>query len=348
MTADSKHPPVLDESDYSITVVVVAFNRRHFLLEAVRSVLSQTLPRSEFEVLVIKNFLDQKIDQYLADRGVRSILFGSVVYGETIARALKECGGRIIMFLEDDDLFESAKLATVQNAFAKSEDRLVLYHDDYIIVNEWGIPIPPSPLREWADRRFRSRGRVILRERNKQEDLPLAAGLNAEAHLSCIAVRRDLLIPVRSYLEQVPVGVDFFVFYAALSCDGAILVEPRKLTRYRRHPDNSSRDTVWNEARFEGFVEGSRTMARVTRDMVRSMASPWLLQTLEEHLRMHELFIAFARDGANRRALASRLIDALRHRESFAWRSERSLAILTPIYLVHPRLARRILQRIRG
>ena len=47
-----------------ITVIIAAYNRKAFLKEAIASALDQTLPRSKYEIVVIKNFRDKDIDSY--------------------------------------------------------------------------------------------------------------------------------------------------------------------------------------------------------------------------------------------------------------------------------------------
>ncbi|MCL5017733.1 MAG: glycosyltransferase family 2 protein [Candidatus Parvarchaeota archaeon] len=49
-------------SDEVITVIIAAYGRRTFLKEAIASALDQTLPRSKYEIVVIKNFRDKDID----------------------------------------------------------------------------------------------------------------------------------------------------------------------------------------------------------------------------------------------------------------------------------------------
>jgi glycosyltransferase involved in cell wall biosynthesis len=39
-----------------ISVIITAHNRKEFLKEAIQSALNQTLERSNYEILVIKNF----------------------------------------------------------------------------------------------------------------------------------------------------------------------------------------------------------------------------------------------------------------------------------------------------
>ena len=46
----------------SITVIVIAHNRREFLGEALQSIARQTLDRDRYEVLLVKDFHDSSID----------------------------------------------------------------------------------------------------------------------------------------------------------------------------------------------------------------------------------------------------------------------------------------------
>jgi glycosyltransferase involved in cell wall biosynthesis len=55
-------------------VVVLAHDRRQYLKGAVASIVGQDLERSEFEIIVVKNFLDPAIDEYLAEVHADSIL----------------------------------------------------------------------------------------------------------------------------------------------------------------------------------------------------------------------------------------------------------------------------------
>lgn len=69
-----KHTPKL-------SVVITAHNRRKFLRAAVDSVLSQSLARSEYEVIVVKNFRDQNLDRYFAKKKRIKRLHGQRVTG---------------------------------------------------------------------------------------------------------------------------------------------------------------------------------------------------------------------------------------------------------------------------
>lgn len=102
-----------------IAVVIIAHNRKQFLMDAVVSALRQTLNPLIYEIVVIKNFIDSDLDKRIIELseiyGVNvNILFSSSErLGEKIIRAVDVSSGSQIVFLEDDDLFTEKKLEKV-------------------------------------------------------------------------------------------------------------------------------------------------------------------------------------------------------------------------------------------
>ncbi len=45
-----------------ITVIIVAYKRKEYIIEAIKSALNQTLNKEYYEIIVIKNFIDKNID----------------------------------------------------------------------------------------------------------------------------------------------------------------------------------------------------------------------------------------------------------------------------------------------
>ena len=70
-----------------ISVIITAHNRKEFLLEAVNSALNQTLPKDEYEIIVVKNFQD--FDDILTNLGISPSFREDLGY--TIKRSLKYC-----------------------------------------------------------------------------------------------------------------------------------------------------------------------------------------------------------------------------------------------------------------
>ena len=47
-----------------ISVIITAYNRKEYLLDAINSVINQTLDKKYYEIIVIKNYNDSKIDDF--------------------------------------------------------------------------------------------------------------------------------------------------------------------------------------------------------------------------------------------------------------------------------------------
>ena len=71
-----------------ISVIITAYNRKKYLLGAVRSALNQTLPKDLYEVIVVKNFRDEIIDRQLGKWGVADLYSDDVsVGGKLVTRS---------------------------------------------------------------------------------------------------------------------------------------------------------------------------------------------------------------------------------------------------------------------
>jgi len=56
-----------------ISVIVTAYNRREFIRDAIKSVINSTLPEGEYELVVVKNFRDEYVDNIVKKIGGKSI-----------------------------------------------------------------------------------------------------------------------------------------------------------------------------------------------------------------------------------------------------------------------------------
>ncbi|MGC9107703.1 MAG: glycosyltransferase family 2 protein [Infirmifilum sp.] len=121
--------------DVRISVIVTAYNRKRYLLGAVKSALNQTLPRDHYEVIVIKNFRDDLIDSKLNEWGVTNLYSESVGLGAMIYEALQVAKGDVISFLDDDDEFLPGKLERVAQEFS---DPIGFFYNKQEFINEDG------------------------------------------------------------------------------------------------------------------------------------------------------------------------------------------------------------------
>ena len=205
-----------------ISVIITAHDRKKYILDAVSSVLKQRLDRSRYEIVVVKNFRDEKIDSFLDDAGItKNFLTQERGVGKKAAIGVENASGDIICFLDDDDMFAEDKLSVVLDAFSSVEG-LVYYHNNQIKINEEGniIEVP------------KVNGKDIISEINERAIVHIFRNFG-EFNQSSICVRKDVLdIGVMKRLDR---AMDYFYLMSALKSRGKILLDYTPLTYYRIH-----------------------------------------------------------------------------------------------------------------
>jgi glycosyltransferase involved in cell wall biosynthesis len=224
-----------------ISVIVTAFNRKEFLFQALSSAINQTLDRSKYEIIVVKNFEDQKIDDLIEKFGIISLQRGNEIVGSYLAAGIERSSGEVLVFLDDDDEFVEEKLRTIQEIFA-TDPRIGYYHNGIVPIDSSGKEIPIE-LRRRTTNFVQRMGRFYVQKPLTSDQANKLLKAAAYGYLSTIAVRKSVVLPFISYLKSSIESVqDLFMFYCGLlSAKGEILVvDPLKLTRYRIHEANVS------------------------------------------------------------------------------------------------------------
>jgi len=202
-----------------ISVIVIAYNRRKYLLQAVRSALQQTLPKDLYEVIVVKNFRDETIDRRLEEWGVANIYSDDTSQGGKIREALEVARGEVISVLEDDDEFLPEKLAGVYAAFKSGAD---YYHNGFVFINERGEVLA-------------KRGLSQVAKRDEEKVRYAMQGLihGALGNSSAISVRKSTLEKIE--LKNCELSLDAFMLTAGLLSARIMIDDPRHLTVFRVH-----------------------------------------------------------------------------------------------------------------
>lgn len=205
----------------TISVLITAYNRRNFIADAVRSVLNQTLKNDEFEIVVVKNFADPSIDELIQKNSIISLLMGECSIGEMMHDGLKLCRGEIIALLDDDDMFEPAKLQKLKKIFSENEN-LCYYRNGYNEMDSQGNIISPKhragslKIMRWAQ--------ALHMQSNKLR-------MNA----SCISFRKDVIENKYDVIGRINGAPDLALFYLAQEEECNFCLDPEPLTRYRIH-----------------------------------------------------------------------------------------------------------------
>lgn len=214
-----------------ITVLITAHSRAQFLPDAIRSVLKQSLERTRFEVIVLKNFEDQESDKLIQEHSLRSYILEATI-GQALAIGLMLSDGEIICFLDDDDLFLPEKLSYVNQLFER-DSRLGYVHNEMLAAtsrtNELAALIGPI-----------SKRRSIVSDPMSSTSSIRRFGLHWRGfNMSSISIRKQWVLPLLGLLERIEAAQDGFFTTAALSLGVRALFDKSILTLYRYHTSMS-------------------------------------------------------------------------------------------------------------
>ena len=186
-----------------ISVIISAHDRKKYLMGAIKSVLDQTLDRKYYEVIVIKNFVESQLDDFIDKNCEKKLYFENWPYNAEIMEALSYAKGEVICLLDDDDLFTREKLEYVFKLFS-NRTNLVYYHHGSILMDESGI----------------------IHNTNEKKDT------EPDHNCSSIAIRKDLLQGV-DWLDKTKFTLDSVLYYLALDSGREVLTNEEKLSLYR-------------------------------------------------------------------------------------------------------------------
>jgi hypothetical protein len=320
MTA-SGAPTVTGPSAPYFSVMVTAYQRRTFLREAVQSVLDQTVPRTEVEIIVIKDFADPDLDAWLGALGpsVQVITEDLPRIGQMLVRGLERAHGEVFCFLDDDDRFRPEKLAGLAALFRADPD-LGLVRNAYSAIDPEGRPVPswesfrpqPPTSETWG----RGHGRVRF---------PWLYHYGGYVNESTISIRTKVARPWIPWLDRVTASSDISLFTVALASDVSVRVESRRWNDYRVHASTSHPAIVeGNEALDLRDVQKSLATGEVLRAAVRSAPGHPAATRMSESFRLESKVVAFLLDRTAHLSVG----DWIRFGRTIVWRRQGYLGTL--------------------
>lgn len=295
-----------------ISVVVTSFGRREFLLDAVRSVLAQSVSRSSYEILVVKDFAEPSIDGVLRNCGVVSVESEGENHGAWLCRAYERARGRVFVFLDDDDRMAPGRLASILRKF-DLDPSLIYLHNGLTPIGPAGEPVS-APLAEVAGAPLSAPLRVPSTDRSGRTLRALWVSGGA-FNLSCIAVRGEFLASTLPALRRIRASSSAFLYFAALASPGTIEVDPEVRTEYRVHDANlSALATPTREVRWSREMRRARWVVEdceVTLGLLRARNAGVRVGRRLEVTRLRYGFLLAADDPATPKFRVLRLATAL-------------------------------------
>ncbi len=299
------HPP-------TVSVVLTALDRPHYLEIAVRSVLAQTY--SDFEVLIAEDggtAHGERLVDSLADPRVRCIRNEtSLGVVQNVRNAVAATSGALIAIMNDDDAWEPELLAHLTEPLLDDRELVLAFSDHSIMGAEGRVDDAAT---EASTERW---GRTDLTPGRHQPFWDLALVRQTVPTVMACVMRRDAVD-----WEQLPLEAgghyDIYVAYLASREGRGAYYIPRRLSRYRVHGAMQS---------VVGTLRNSRALAHCLRTF---MDDPQLIEH-RDHFRRgwlstrvtHGLALlrfgdrraarrelrAVLRDGVSRRALQATAI----------------------------------------
>lgn len=226
-----------------VSVVVNTYNHEHFIERALQSVLDQTFPANQMEIIVVDDgstdSTPQIIETFLPRiRYIRKENGGQV---SAFHAGVAEARGDIVAFLDGDDWWTPDKLAAVVDAFEKNPAIACVGHAYYEVDSNGRITATMVPTED----------RLSLENSRAAE---LASSLRTFLGTSRFAIRRAVLEKTLPVPDDLPF-FDNFVFSQAVAISGGVLLK-QPLCYYRLHANNlfasSSQDErlLWTKHRL--------------------------------------------------------------------------------------------------
>jgi len=213
-----------DVNKIKISVIICSNKRKEYIIQAAMSANNQTMPRDEYEIIIVKNFKDNLIDDELRKLSNSVINVDSEWQGEKWWTGIIEAKGKVLCFLDDDDLFSAAKLKTVWENYSKFKFQ---YYRDNI------KPFKYVPLD------YSSQEHQGILNLNKGFSIPKKIRLISKnisrTSSSGVSVEKDFLLKFESGIRKVKIAFDVFIFYAALENNSQIILDRNVMTYYRLH-----------------------------------------------------------------------------------------------------------------
>jgi glycosyltransferase involved in cell wall biosynthesis len=108
-----------------ISAIICTFKRPDYLRQALRSVCEQSLPRTQYEIIVVDNAVDPMIEQIVKEFADDELNLRYVPEAETgLSRArntgLRAASGRYVAYLDDDARAEHRWLEALVDAFEQT------------------------------------------------------------------------------------------------------------------------------------------------------------------------------------------------------------------------------------
>lgn len=217
-----------DSKCIKFSIIIPVYDRKDYVRKAVNSCLIQEYSRDNIEIIVVKNFLDDHLEEWLRGQSVLYINSDKVNLVDKLIEGINISNNDVICLLEDDDEFVIDKLKILNKYYKKFSD-IACLHNNFRYMEEKGYKIDNFYLKH-----MKKLERVILLQ-DDDEKFSLIKNKDIYHNLSSWSFRRDYGYKLLKDLAGLTYDIDFLIYVQVIENRWRLLLLPDKLTIYRRH-----------------------------------------------------------------------------------------------------------------
>ena len=210
------------------SIVICNHDRKQYLINAVDSALEQDFPKDMFEIIVVKNYYDEEIDNYLMEHKIFSVFTEDAFLPQKMVKGVENSKGSYICFLDDDDLYKTGKLKRIAT-FIEKHGQISFYHDSFFIINELGrvnVKIQSNT----TDSIRVSEGPAEI-----MKNMPYFLKYKMDWYASMMCINREIVKDKTSILYNATASADRLLFLIGISNGGVVILDNERNTYYRLH-----------------------------------------------------------------------------------------------------------------
>ncbi len=219
-----------------VTVIIPTYNRDWVVGEAIDSVLAQYF--SDYELIVVDDGSDDRTPEILAAYGNQISVLRQANRGVSAARnrGIAAAAGRLVAFLDSDDLWLPQKLSTQVKFFAENPDAVICQTEEQWVRN--GVRVNPKK------RHLKFSGMIFERS--------LALCLVSP---SAVMIKKALFDAVGVFDEDLPACEDYDL-WLRISCRYPVdLIKTSLIIKRGGHEDQLSRSAGLDKFRIRSLIK---------------------------------------------------------------------------------------------
>jgi len=252
--------------DPTVTIIVPAYRRLHYLREAVASALGQTY--QDFEIVLSDDSASDEIAEYVMSLRDARVRYRRNPTNLGIAlnnlAAIADAKGKYIASLHDDDIWEPEFLARLVPPL-ESDSEVSVAFCDHNLIDEQGEFLPGRT--EDCSRLF---GRDVLKP-GRHQPFIRSAVVDMTIPMAMAAVFRKSILKNTELPRRIGGSYDYWFAYLAVKDGQACFYVPQRLTRYRVHANSGSNTRGVRNLRDAIYVRRKMFAAPVVAPYRRSL-----------------------------------------------------------------------------